>query len=204
MFHRLTPGLVLRSPWRPYLSRRGERVLVLKAPQVFPPSHPTTRLCLQLLAATLTEHPGAPVLDVGCGSGILALAAAALGAPFCVGVDLSSQAVQVSRDNARRNGLERQVPVVQGSTEAIKGSFPLIMANLPLPVQLAKAAELSRLAAPGAALILSGFKDTQEEELLTLYRKMGWSRRRRATQDEWVIEMPPEGSFTWVAWRLVR
>ena len=144
------------------------------------------------------------VLDVGCGSGILSLAAAALSAPLCVGLDLCRRAVRVSRDNARRNGLETRVHLVQGSTEAVKGSFPLIMANLPLPVQLAKAAELSRLAAPGGAMILSGFKDTQEEELLALYQEMGWSRRDRATQDEWVIELPPEGSFTWVAWRLVR
>lgn len=173
MFHRLTPDLVLRSPWRPHFPRRGERFLVLKAPQVFPPSHPTTRLCLELLTETLSGNTRPWVLDVGCGSGILALAAAALGAPFCVGVDVNRRAVEVSRDNARRNGYGGRVQVVQGSTEAIKGRFRLIMANLPLKVQLGKVKELTRLAAPGAALILSGFRDTQEEELSRGYEAVG-------------------------------
>ncbi|MBM4274739.1 MAG: methyltransferase [Deltaproteobacteria bacterium] len=204
MLYRLTPGLVLRSPWRPYFPRGGERVLVVKAPQVFPPSHPTTRLCLELLTETLSGNSHAWVLDVGCGSGILALAAAALGAPFCVGVDLNRQAAEVSRDNAWLNGLADRLRVVQGSTEAIKVKFRLLVANLPVKVQLEKVEELTRLAGPGASLILSGFRDTQEEELRCAYEAAGWRSRRRLTVDEWAIELPPEGSFTWAAWLLVR
>jgi ribosomal protein L11 methyltransferase len=177
---------------------------VLKARQAFPPGHSTTRLCLELLTEAVAQAPGAPVLDVGCGSGILALAAAALGAPFCVGVDLSRSAVRITRENAIRNNLEERVLVAQGSTECLRGSFKLIIANLPSGVQAEKVREFSRLSAPGAGLILSGFKDTQEAELLALYREAGWSRNRRLSRDEWVIELPPEKSFTWVAWRLKR
>jgi ribosomal protein L11 methylase PrmA len=67
-----------------------------------------------------------------------------------------------------------------------------------------KAAEFTRLAAPGARLILSGFKDTQEEELRNVYQRSGWVLGTRLTRDEWVIELPPEKSYTWVAWRLSR
>jgi ribosomal protein L11 methyltransferase len=139
---------------------------------------------------------------VGCGSGVLTLAAAALGADFCLGVDLSRQAVRLARENARENGLAAALRLVQGSTECLRGPFDLVLANLRWPVQMDKVAELGRLAAPAGALILSGFRDVQEAELLAQYRDLGWSLQRRLSRDEWAIEVPPEKSYTWVAWVL--
>jgi len=204
MLCRLTPSLVLCSPWRPYWPKPRERVLRLKAAGVFPPGHPSTRLCLDLLKDTLVAEPRGPLLDVGCGSGVLMLAAAALGVRRCVGVDLSRQAARLSKDNARQNLLGGAVQVAQGSTECLKGTFPVILANLPWAVQLEKVLELCRLAAPGGVLILSGFKDTQEEALKAGYEAQGWFFSRRLTQDEWVPDLPPEKSYTWVAWLLKR
>ena len=80
MFNRLSPQLVLRSRWRPYRPRPGERVLVLTTGSVFPPGHPATRLCLELLVETLAAAPCPQLLDVGCGSGVLLLAGVAAGA----------------------------------------------------------------------------------------------------------------------------
>jgi ribosomal protein L11 methyltransferase len=204
MFYRLSPELVLRSRWRPYRPRPGERVLVLAAGSVFPPGHPTTRLCLELLTETLAANPSLRLLDVGCGSGVLLLAGVAAGAHPGVGVDLSWRAVATTRDNARVNGLAAAVQVIRGSTECLRGKFGLMLANLPWTVQIDKVEEFTRLAAPDARLILSGFKDTQEDKLRSQYQLAGWVIEHRRTRDESVIEMPPERSFTWVAWRLRR
>lgn len=205
MFYRLAPGVVLCSQWRPYRARPGERVLVLRTSGVFPPGHPTTALCLDLLKELATEMPGGRVLDVGCGSGVLTLAAAALGTRLCVGVDLSRRATRLSQNNARQNPLAAAtVLVVQGSTECLRGLFAVILANLPWEAQLEKVTEFSRLAVPEGRLLLSGFRDTQEEELWARYQAEGWRQRRRLTRDQWAPELPPEKSFTWVAWLLER
>ena len=109
-----------------------------------------------------------------------------------------------TRANARANGLAGSVQVVRGSTEGLRGTFGVMLGNLPWAVQMDKVGEFTRLAAPDARLILSGFKDTQEEELRAGYQRAGWVLEHRLTRDEWVIELPPERSFTWVAWRLRR
>jgi ribosomal protein L11 methyltransferase len=204
MFHRLTSELVIRSPWRPFRARHGERSLVLEGGSVFPPSHPTTHLCLDLMKNAMASRPGAYILDVGCGSGILALAALALGAPRAVAVDLSGRAVRQTRKNAARNGLLPRLEVVKGSTECLRGTFGLILANLPWGVHLEKVEDLCRLAGPDGALIIAGFKDTQTEPLLTSYQARGWSVLEHRSRDSWAPEPPPELSYTWVAWLLVR
>jgi ribosomal protein L11 methylase PrmA len=121
-----------------------------------------------------------------------------------VGVDISGRAAATTRDNARANGLAASVRVVRGSTECLRGKFGVMLGNLPWAVQMDKVAEFTRLAAPDARLILSGFKDTQEDDLRARYEPAGWVLEHRRTRDEWVIELPPEKSYTWVAWQLRR
>jgi ribosomal protein L11 methyltransferase len=203
MFYRLAPHLVLRSRWRPYWRRPGERVLTLTAGPVFPPGHPSTRLCLELLMEAPAD-PGGTLLDVGCGSGVLLLAGVSGGSRRGVGVDISGAAAALTRENARANSLSRSVLVVRGSTECLRGPFGVLVGNLPWAVQMDKVTEFTRLAAPGAWLILSGFKDTQEAELRHSYEQRGWLRECRRTRDESVAALPPEHSYTWVAWRLRR
>jgi len=199
MYFPLTPTLALASTWQPCWPRPGRRLIRLRQSDTFPLGHPSTRLSLALLCAACQERPFASLLDVGCGSGVLAIAAALLGIPRVVGCDLSAAAVQVSQENARRAGVLKATHWLQGSTEALAGPFQLIIANLPLAVQLAKQPEFARLLAPGGRLVLSGFKDTGEAAVAAFYLSLGWRRQGRLTQDRWEAELPADRSYTWVA-----
>lgn len=204
MYYRLSDKVVIKTRWSLYQEKASERVLIIGCGEAFPPSHPTTRLCLDLLRETLTERPTASLVDVGCGTGILGLAAAALGVKRVVAVDLHGSAVRVTRQNVRENGLDDSFLVVQGSTECLRGPFELVVANLPWEVQMAKVSELQRLVAPRGRLILSGFRDYQEEALLRNYLEAGWFLGRRVVKDFYHPELPVDMSFNWVAWLMAR
>jgi ribosomal protein L11 methyltransferase len=202
LFYRLSPHLVLSPREDPYEARPGERVLLLQSGKAFPLGHPSTRLSLELLREALAAVRVNRMLDLGCGTGVLGLAAAALGVDRVVGVDLSRPAARVTRENARANELAGLMQVVHGSTDCLKGPFDLVAANLPWEVQMDQAPELDRLASPHGRLLLSGFRDNQEALLLEQYRQRGWSRERRSVKPFHHPELPPDLSFTWVAWLL--
>jgi ribosomal protein L11 methylase PrmA len=203
MLQRLSAGLWLVS----FGSNRiegSEKILKIRIDEAFNPSHPTTRLCLDLLAEVLAAGRAANLLDVGCGAGVLGLAAAALGVPVVVAVDLAGQAARETLENARKNQLSGPLKVVQGSTECLKATFDLVVANLPWEVQLAKAPELDRLAAPSSSLMLSGFRRSQEGPLQAAYQSLGWRVSQRVIKDFQHPDLPADMDFTWVAWLLKR
>ena len=90
-------------------------------------------MCLRLLLQLLRERPYQNLVDVGCGSGILALAGLKLGVERAVALDLDQQALSVSRANAELNHLAERLVLVRGSAEAVAGHFDLVVANLPMP-----------------------------------------------------------------------
>lgn len=127
-------------------------------------SHPTTHLCLAWLAHAMPT--GANVLDYGCGSGILAIAAAMLGARAVHGVDIDAQAVQATQDNAAVNGVTIQASLPDGLAD---GQFDVVVANIlsnPLKVL---APMLSGRVLPGGQLVLSGVLARQAEEVAAAY-----------------------------------
>lgn len=119
--------------------------------------HPTTVLTLRLLRRTI--WPGATVLDVGCGSGVLSVVAARLGAPFVQAIDVSPAAIEATAANAARNGVGAVVAASTTSLGAISEAFDVVLANLLAPALLDLRAELRRVTAPAGALIVSGFLD---------------------------------------------
>ncbi len=135
-------------------------------------THPTTRLCLRWLAAQATEAgddglaAAGRVLDYGCGSGILAIAASLLGAPQVDAVDIDPAAVQSTRDNAARNGARL---AAVGLPDAAQGRYGVVLANiLAVPLRLL-APVLAAHVAEGGWLVLAGILERQADELIAAY-----------------------------------
>ena len=127
-------------------------------------SHPTTRLCLEWLERSVT--PGLSVLDYGCGSGILAIAAARLGAAEVVGVDIDEQAVIASRSNAERNGVSARF---QDSERELSGQFDLVIANILANPLKVLAPAICGHVRRGGRLALSGILSEQTGDLIAAY-----------------------------------
>lgn len=127
-------------------------------------SHPTTRLCLEWLERSVT--PGSSILDYGCGSGILAIAAAKLGASKVLGVDIDLQAVSAAISNAERNEVSAHF---DDSAKAIKGQFDIVVANILSNPLKALAPAICAHVRPGGKLALSGILAEQSEELIACY-----------------------------------
>lgn len=120
-------------------------------------SHPTTRLVLGRLSPLVGA--GANVLDVGCGSGILAVGAALSGAGSVVAIDVDPGSPATTAANATRNGVAHRVAASNASLAEVadrSAPFPVVVANLPAPVIVGLAADLARAVAPGGALVVSG------------------------------------------------
>lgn len=127
-------------------------------------SHPTTRLCLEWLERSVT--PACTMLDYGCGSGILAIAAAHLGAARVAGVDIDPQAVVSARDNAERNGV---IALFADSAEPVAGEYDLVVANiLSNPLRVLAPAICAHVRS-GGHLALSGILREQAEEIIAIY-----------------------------------
>lgn len=127
-------------------------------------SHPTTRLCLEWLCEVVS--PRATVLDYGCGSGILAIAAARLGASAVLGVDIDEKALESARFNAERNNV---VLAIQHSGTSLEATFDIVVANILTNPLCVLAPLLAARVAPGGKLALSGVLETQTDQVIKAY-----------------------------------
>lgn len=143
-------------------------------------SHPTTRLCLEWLEREV--YAGANVLDYGCGSGILAIAAARLGAASVAGVDIDPQAVEAARANAERNGVSA---LFADSAEPVAGEYDLVVANiLSNPLRVLAPAICAHVRS-GGRLALSGILREQADEIIAIYAQ--WIPLQVAdVREDWV------------------
>lgn len=127
-------------------------------------SHPTTRLCLQWLCDAV--RAGDTVLDYGCGSGILGIAAARLGAGDVLGVDIDDKALVAAQDNAQRNGVSLRL---QHSREPLDARFDIVVANILTNPLCVLAPLLSARVAPDGRIALSGVLEAQAEQVIAAY-----------------------------------
>lgn len=166
----VAPGLVVRPPWEAYEPKAGEHVVELEPGRAFGTGlHETTSLVCTALAEHAAELAGAALLDVGTGSGILALCALKLGAKSAVCTDNDADVLPVVIENAERNGLASQITTSASDLDDVPGTFPVVVANIEARVLIPMAAALSAKVAPGGLLVLSGILLPQEADVTHAY-----------------------------------
>lgn len=181
--------IVLKPTWRAHEPQPGELVLELDPGMAFGTGqHPSTRLCL--LAVERYVQAGMRVIDVGTGSGILAILAARLGAAEVFACDIDSLAVAATQENCERNGVADRVRVAAGSLDNLDfGAEPwdMVLMNILAPVIM----ELLPLARPrlhpGGLIILAGLIATQADDVAARMRETGFELIGREQEGDWVM-----------------
>lgn len=171
-------------PWkRASAPKQGWRLVIEPRMAFGTGDHPTTQLCLQLVDDYLAAHPGRSVLDVGTGSGILALAARKAGARRVVGTDNDPLAIENALHNARVNAV-RGVEFSDAALRSIPGRFDLVVANILANTLIALAAPLA--AKTGHVLSVSGVLASQASDVTKAFLARGLKERSREALGEWV------------------
>jgi len=188
-FHPLKVGgrLLIQPVWEEPADPEGRAVLLLEPGLAFGSgSHATTRLCMELLEQYTA--PGCKVLDIGCGSGILAIAAVKLGACYALGVDIDPLAVTNARENAERNSLtKQQAAFVPGDLAAcVEGVYEVVVSNIVADAILSLKSQVGQHMAPGGVWICSGIIDTRADEVITVCEDAGFQLACRKDEDGWV------------------
>ena len=147
--------------------------------------HATTGLCLEALQETLDIEGPARVLDVGTGSGVLALAALLGGVPRAIGLDIDDDSLRVAAENARLNAFTARMQLVRGGPEAVQGSWPLVLANVQAAPLMEMAPALVRRVEHGGRLVLSGIPSSLAPEVEQVYRRLGMRHTRSETRAGW-------------------
>ncbi len=158
--------LLIRPIWEDTYDPQGRTVLHLEPGLAFGTgTHETTRLCLELLEKYV--RPGISFLDMGCGSGILSVAALLLGATFAVGVDIDPLAVKTAVENARVNGVGKGFTGICGNlAEKVTGTFQVVAANIVADTVILLSQDAPRFLGPDSVYIVSGIIDAREPDVL--------------------------------------
>ncbi|MFL5646581.1 MAG: 50S ribosomal protein L11 methyltransferase [Chloroflexota bacterium] len=194
---RIGKRLVIRPTWRRHRRSPDDIVLALDPGMAFGTGlHPTTRLCLAALESLADRGAieGARVLDVGCGSGILAIAAVRLGAASAFGVDTDPIAIEATAANARRNSVVRRVRAREGSLPSGQPAFDVVLANLIAGVLVPLASALRDELRPGGTLLASGIFVDRELEVATAFATAGLTVTGRSADGDWVALEAVRGS----------
>ena len=148
--------------------------------------HPTTTLCLEWLDETLERESFEAILDVGIGSGVLALAALTLGVPRAHGLDIDDEALRIAAENARLNRLDERLQLTRGGPEAVNGTWPLVVANVLAAPLIEMAPIVVRRLAHHGLLLMSGIPASAESDVALAYRRLGLHLPRVTSRGGWV------------------
>lgn len=185
---RIGRRLLILPPWEVPAADENRTTVIIEPGRAFGTgTHGSTRGCLVLLEAVLNRQPVAQALDIGAGTGILAIAAVALGVPRVTALDMDPDAVAAARANAARNGMAERITCALGEAASLE-SLPLqlILANLLAGSHLAHASEYRRLAIPGGQLILGGILSDEVSPIRKALGAHGFTLTESAEMDGWV------------------
>jgi ribosomal protein L11 methyltransferase len=190
-------ALLIKPSWSRRRARRGQAVVVLDPGLSFGTGHhPTTAFCLRQLAALRRRGEPQSCLDVGSGSGILAIAAARLGYGPVVGLDCDSGSIRIARDNARRNGVARRIRFFQGDLTRLPRrsnlKYSVVCANLVASLLVAERERILARLHPDGALIAAGILKTEFEQVQGAFERAGLRLKASRKQNEWC-----SGAFAW-------
>ena len=180
--------LLIKPAWESAGDTQGRAVLTIEPGLAFGTrSHPTTRLCLEILEDYV--KPGSSVLDVGCGSGILSIAALLLGAKSAFGVDIDKLAVKTALANAAENGFEPPVfNAVSGDlSENVSGKYDIVAANIVADVIIKFTPEVKTLLNKNGVFITGGIIDSRKEEVESCFESNGFEIAEHRGSDGWNV-----------------
>ena len=185
---RVGKRIVVCPTWRRHDPAESDVVITLDPGMAFGTGHhPTTRMCLEQLENLV--RPGMNVLDVGCGSGILSIAAAKLGASSVFGLEIDSAAVRVAKENLRENGVGYGVRVTQGTLpcpEVRAQSYHVAVANISAKVVSEIAGDLVMAATPGGRVIVSGILLDNKDGVERALASAGGRLEQTLVDGDWV------------------
>ena len=185
---RIGRRLIVKPTWEDWSPAGDEVVVNLDPGMAFGTgTHGTTRLCLEALAGLYDQSPvPTRVLDVGTGSGILAIAAAALGARRVLGCDIEEESCRVARENVELNRVGDRVEITGAPLESLEGDFDVILANILAEENIRLGDELTRRLAPGSTLILSGILQEKEALVTQAFARYDLHGPEVTREAEWV------------------
>ena len=168
------------------MEAEGDAVRLIDAPAFGTGLHPTTALCLEALDEAVQIACPEAMLDVGTGSGVLALSALMLGLPRVLAIDIDDEALGVAAANARINGVGERLSLTRGGPDTISGTWPLVLANVLAAPLIAMAPALVQRVGHHGRLILSGIPRSVEPDVDRAYRRLGMRRVEVKSRAGWI------------------
>lgn len=186
-FHATEIGekLAIVPSWEKYDNKDNRTILQIDPGAAFGTgTHATTSLCLDMLQSYVDDNT--EMLDIGCGSGILAVASVLLGAKTAVGVDIDAQSVKTAKENAEINSVTEKTEFIVGDlAEKVRGKYSVVCANIVADVVIRLLENVKNYMEADAVLIVSGIIDLRENDVLNAAEKQGFTLIEKRYKDNW-------------------